>query len=495
MTLHPPRNRFFRFTIYLVCFVLILLALDLLWVQSNRTIHPGYETTRIVVPTLDDGSIDYLAAVETCFSRGITAENNAAPLLLEALGRAALPTTQPPGGITDRLGMPHLPEQGDYFVTDEAFTKKPAEPGDPDLADNKHAYQWAKDLSPQTLDWLKANDRPLAKIHEAVQRPRLWIPFNGGNRPQMIVSVQIRHVWLLKAAGSALLTRASARIASGDLDGARQDLSDAHRLARLMGQGPTLIERAVSMNMESAACGVDRAAAASGKLSLEQLRDFAKELSSMPELAEPSECANISERYMFLDALQSLARSNPAEAAQVWSGISNHPMAPPWVYYFLPIPYEKTMKSGNHWHDGYLAAVRQPTYALRHAAFVTCEQTATDLAQHSHFGPLSPPWALGLFMPALNRIEQRWETSRAELRLTRVAVALAAYKSDRGAYPPTLSDLSPAFLSELPPDNFTDRPLIYARTDHGYTLYSAGPNMLDDGGSTASGDDIVASLK
>ena len=98
--------------------------------------------------------------------------------------------------------MPHLPEQGDYFVTDEAFTKKPAEPGDPDLADNKHAYQWAKELSPQTLDWLKCHDKffPLAKIHgksRAASRA-LWIPFNGGNRPQMIVSVQIRHVWLLQ---------------------------------------------------------------------------------------------------------------------------------------------------------------------------------------------------------------------------------------------------------------------------------------------------------
>ena len=270
-----------------------------------------------------------------------------------------------------------------------------------------------------------------------------------------------------------------------------------------MGQGPTLIDlRAASprnMALGRVQIASDRRrSAAGGKLSLNQLREFSRELATMPELAEPSECANVSERYMFLDALQFLARSNPAEAAQVWSGISNHPMAPPWVYYFLPIPYEKTMKSGNHWHDGFLAAVRQPTYALRHAAFVTCEQTATDLAQHSHFGPLSPQWALGLFMPALNRIEQRWETSRAELRLTRYGRRHWPGRSIvqiSDVYPPTLSDLSPAFLSELPLDNFTDRPLIYSRTDHGYTLYSAGPNMLDDGGSTAAGDDVVASLK
>ena len=495
MTLHPPRSRLFRFGIYLVCFLLVCLAIDMLWVQWNRSIRPGYETTRILTPTLEDGSIDYLTAVETYFSRGVTPENNAAPLLFEALGRAALPTTQPPDGITGRLGMAHLPEQGDYFVTYEAFTEKDAAPGDPDLTDNKTEYQWSKELSPQTLDWLKANDKPLAKIHEAVQRPRLWIPFNGGNRPQMLVSVQIRHIWLMKAAGSALLTRASARIAAGDLDGARQDLAGAHRLTRLMGQGPTLIERAVAMNMEAATCRIDRTAAASGKLSRDQLRDWLKELSALPELGEPSEAANVSERYMFLEVLQFLARSNPAEAGRLWAAIATTSPAPAWLYYFLPIPYEKSMEAANRWHDGYLAALRMPTYPQRHAALLVCEQGVGDVVRNSHLGELSPAWGLKLFMPALNRIEQRWETSRAELRLTRVAVALAAYKSDRGSYPPVLSDLAPEFLPELPLDNFNERPLIYQRTEHGYTLYSVGPNMLDDGGSTPSGDDIVASLK
>jgi hypothetical protein len=496
MTLHPPRSRFLRFTIYLVCFILILLALDLLWVQSNRTIHPGYETTRIVAPLADDGSVNYLTAIETYFSRGVTRENNAAPLVLQALGRAALPTTQPPDGITDRLGMPHLPEQGDYFITYEAFTKENAEPGDPDLADNKRCYPWVKELSQQTRDWLKANETPLAKIEEATRRPRLWIPFNGGNHPQLILSVQIRHVWLIKATGSALLTRASARIESGDLDGCRADLLTVHRLARLIGQGPTLIERAVSMNMESEACRVDRAAAASGKLSSQQLRAWSVELTSMHDLAEPSECANVSERYMFLDVLQSLAHSNPSEAGRLWSAIAEYHGPPSWLYHFLPIPYENSMTVANHWHDGYLAAMRQSTYPQRHAALVTCQETAFDLARHSHFGPLSSTWGLSVFMPALDRIEQRWETSRAEARLTSAALALAAYKADRGIYPQTLADLLPEFLSELPIDNFTDRPLVYSRAEHGYTLYSVGPNMMDDGGASAApADDIVASSK
>jgi hypothetical protein len=199
---------------------------------------------------------------------------------------------------------------------------------------------------------------------------------------------------------------------------------------------------------------------------------------------------------MYLEVLQFLTRSNPAEAGQLWGAIANSRPAPPWVFHLLPIPYEKSMMSGNHWHDGYLAAVRQPTYAQRHAAILACEQTANDLVHNNHVGMLSPSWGLGLFIPALNRIEQRWETSRAELRLTRVAIALAQYKSDRGGYPQTLADLVPNVLPALPTDNFTDRPLIYSRKEQGYILYSVGPNMLDDGGTNApSADDIIASVK
>jgi len=54
---------------------------------------------------MENGTIDYLTAIETEFSRGVTDENNSAPLLLQALGRSALPKSQPPDGITDRLHM------------------------------------------------------------------------------------------------------------------------------------------------------------------------------------------------------------------------------------------------------------------------------------------------------------------------------------------------------------------------------------------------------
>src|SRR5882724_6299952 len=96
---------------------------------------------------------------------------------------------------------------------------------------------------------------------------------------------------------------------------------------------------------------------------------------------------------------------------------------------------------------------------------------------------LSSTWALHLFMPSLSRFQVRWETARAETRLTQLALALALYKSEHNTYPPTLADLAPTYLKSVPLDNFTDRPFIYARTEKGYTLYSVGPNLTDEAGN------------
>src|SRR5262245_60342010 len=110
MRLRLPRRRIFRAAIYITCLILVLLALDLLLVRWRRNVSPGYFTTRITGPLRDDGRIDYLTALESHFSQGVTPQNNCVPLLLRAYGRAALPANQPEDGITNRLGMPHLPK-------------------------------------------------------------------------------------------------------------------------------------------------------------------------------------------------------------------------------------------------------------------------------------------------------------------------------------------------------------------------------------------------
>lgn len=490
-----PRSRWLRYPIYFICLILVIGAADMFWANSRRTIHPRYDTTRITEPRLDDGTIDYLTAIENRFSQGVTAENNSFPVMLHALGRKALPKTQPPDGITARLGMPPLPEKGDYFVSFADFSKMhlaaskdlPAEDGDIPESES------ARRPSPLVDQWIAANEKPMARIREASLRTRFFVPFNGGNRPEMLISVLLPHLNPIRQISLALAIRSHARAAAGDVAGARDDAMTLHRLARLLGQAPTLIERIVANAIDGYACKADRTIAATGKMSTGALRDYATELSAMGDLQGATPAIDGGERYIVLDTTQRMAHLSPLEAGRMYQSVANNGTAPPAeLFPFLPIPYEQSMIEANTWYDGLLAALHQPTYAQRHEAIGRWNAGVQEVSGLSALGLCSPDWALKLFMPNLSRFQLHWETDRSQLRLTQVALLLEAWKLDHHEYPASLEDLAADAKKPLPLDNFTDRPLIYARSSTGYTLHSPGPDMIDNGGK---GDDIAVESK
>lgn len=69
-----------------------------------------------------------------------------------------------------------------------------------------------------------------------------------------------------------------------------------------------------------------------------------------------------------------------------------------------------------------------------------------------------------------------------EPALARLAVALAGYRAEHGAYPRKLSGLEPKWLKTVPKDICSGKDFIYKPSGRAYVLYSVGPNMRDDGG-------------
>lgn len=65
-----------------------------------------------------------------------------------------------------------------------------------------------------------------------------------------------------------------------------------------------------------------------------------------------------------------------------------------------------------------------------------------------------------------------------------VTLALHAYHLEKGRYPATLAELTPAYLKKLPDDPFAMQgALLYHPQRQGYVLYSVGPDGKDDGGA------------
>src|SRR5262249_12541251 len=150
-------------------------------------------------------------------------------------------------------------------------------------------------------EWVKANETPLNLMVAASQRPRFFIPFYGGYRPETLMEIQVPHLAGIRDAHLGLRTRALLRLQSGDVPGFRDDVVAMLRLGRLLTAAPTLIDRLVGMGLERSTCRTVRAAAASGKLTADQLRALQTEFARSSELSPLVECVDTGERYMALD--------------------------------------------------------------------------------------------------------------------------------------------------------------------------------------------------
>jgi hypothetical protein len=71
----------------------------------------------------------------------------------------------------------------------------------------------------------------------------------------------------------------------------------------------------------------------------------------------------------------------------------------------------------------------------------------------------------------------------ASCELARLGLATARYRTEMGACPKTLEELTPKFITAIPPDPFDGKPLRMAARDGGVVLYSIGPDGRDDGGA------------
>jgi hypothetical protein len=106
------------------------------------------------------------------------------------------------------------------------------------------------------------------------------------------------------------------------------------------------------------------------------------------------------------------------------------------------------------------------------------QRSAPPLSEDGISRILLPAFASGYFTDAY---------SRAENNLLLAALALRAYRDERGRCPEMLAELVPNYLKAIPEDPFAPifakpRLLSYRREGSDYRLYSVGPDGVNDGG-------------
>ena len=471
------------------------------------------ETTYLTKPLRKDGYVDYIAALDERCHNGVTPQNNAAVLMWQAVGPAAIEAGQR-NEYFQRLGIAPLAETGPYFVSADEYIQKHAndrKPGGPppnakkiqaaqDFWDNGMPRPWSSDEFPILADWLAANSKPLGLALEASTRPRRYDPLIGGQR-QLVIAMLLPAVSEYRGVAKALAARAKLRIRQGKIEAAWMDLLAVHRLARLLGQGATLVDRLVAMTVDGIAQDGDRAILQHTRLSTAAAKKMQGDLESLSPMPKMTTTFDQEERFCFLDSVTSIARDGFASVRWAVMGARENesPLERELIRAVaMTVDWDVMLRLGNSWYDRMADACGKPSRAERQRALAKVDADFRRISKSiwdvpSLIFPLlvNPRRAisrrfgellLSLLLPSysnVSRAEDRW-AMRADI--TKLGFALAIYRADRGSYPAKLAELVPKYAAEIPKDIFNDRELHYKPDGDGYLLYSVGPNGIDDGG-------------
>lgn len=461
----------------------------------------GEETTRVTGPVNPDGYVDYVTALNERLGEGVTPENNAHVMIVEAIGPHPEGATMP-GEFWEWLGIEEPPEEGDYFVPLNRYLKEHVkveahEDRQKILDRMTEAAErpWKPADHPEFAQWLKLNEKPLAVIVEATTRPGYFMPLVPGRAEGelgCLIGALLPSVQVCREVAWGFAARAMLRVEEGDLDRAWQDLLACHRLGRILSRGGTIIETLVGLAIDGVARKADLAYLSRADLNAEQARKRLADLQGLAPFASLADKVDLTERFMALNSVMILDRGE--EDILSWGSKPPRRLRG-------KVNWDPALRNINRTFDRMAAACREKDQAARERLLI--EITAeiegnrplkgSSRALGSLFttrrsrGERIGNELLALHLPALDRIIQAEERSEQEQRNLHLAFALAAYHHDTGHYPDSLDKLVPKYLESIPNDLFTDKPLRYRLTDKGYLLYSVGVNGVDDNGLKEEG--------
>jgi hypothetical protein len=464
------------------------------------------ETTWITGPLRKDGYVDYIAALNERCRQGVTVESNSAVPFLRAMWPAEIIDPKHREECCRTLGIPTLPDKGDYFVRLEKYARPGPDGGNAQDETWEQLTQamkrpWTPKDFPRLADWLAANEKPLSLVLEASKRPRRYDPLLSVY--DSVIAVLLPTVQVHREAARALTARAMLRTGQGKVDEAWSDLLACHRLARLAGQGTTLIEALVAIAVDGLACAGDQGLLAGVRLSARQAASMREDLAKLPPLPVMADKIDLGERFIFLDCVAMLAREGLSSLNNLVNLVHGNKKSDGILTSALDavgrsaVDWDHILRMGNSWYDRMVAAGRKPTRPERQEAFRKIDEDIRKLAAEVR-DPKSIALSLlggtrkaiserlgqmlvALVLPAISGATNAEDRGTMQLELTKLAFALAAYRADHGSYPAELTDLTPKYLRDVSKDVFGGGDLHYAREGKGYVLYSVGVNGKDDG--------------
>jgi hypothetical protein len=513
------------------------------WPTEPDKIIISRETTYILGPLNADGTPNYVKYLDDKYAEGVTADNNAAPLLLRAFGPDMLPDKI----RSETLGRLNLP--ADIFDRDKHFigwrdrarpakavASAPADANDanspahtetdedesanePNINDVFEMLQ-AGQVHPDLEAWLAENAGPLELICQATVRDKFYLPLVSVSTPPRILDVLIPTLQGLQQAAVALTARAILKMMRDDSASGWDDVFAIHRLARLMGKdSPTLVQCLVAVGLEGIAARAGIVLATRWPMGTTQARDVLGKLNALAPATDVVKSIDEGERFFGLDVAVGIGRGN--DIGELFSLSGGQATGSK-----VCLHTNQVLRELNSWYDRTVKPLHLPRFQGRAEAWKAFDDELRAFATQR--GSRATPLRVGLLnlggrltrqaltdvisdclvsvmMPSFGTVCDLEDHAKMTFEIETLAVALACYRAEHGRWPAELKELCPSLLKAIPADRFSTSPLAYRPNENGYLLYSVGRNLRDDGGqceprgsgksSADRKDDIAAEVK
>jgi len=348
--------------------------------------------------------------------------------------------------------------------------------------------------------WVQANAQALGRLELGARKPGYWFQYRG---ERITDFDQPHHIRQARILFTALVVRMRLRAADGDVRGAIDDLLLCYRFGSDMKSRPLMTDQLLGIAIQAqplqtgfqilgrTTVGRDLRDLLQTRLAeLSKDRDFVIDLRG-DELAAldtlQTACAKLPADYKDFDANSTdlAQREFMDKAAVEMSRILKLDLTTEEFQDSVTSDPPNQLAQRVRMCYAYCDTVSSKTPWQWRREYIDFFADVRDMIDENLL--------LYALVPAVQQQVQICSRGRATRDALMTTLSILKYRDDKGALPDDLESLvSAGYLSRLPMDPYSDKPLIYRRTDGDFTLYSVALNFRDNGGKPSNwGQDVV----
>jgi hypothetical protein len=342
--------------------------------------------------------------------------------------------------------------------------------------------------------WLQEHNDALKLIIEGSQRPYYWRTYETKMAEGGMIGIPLPNLQVFRNLAHSLRWRAWLRAEQGRFEDSFADVKSCYRFGQHLRGDKILIEQLVGIALEAISVqtirdvvgeyDIDSTILADLQDSFEQIvagENFvpsleAEKLCVYDEIQRCFTEGRFGGGHLYLSRIGSFSEGHPSGLDEILVGAIFSPQQWPRAakVLFAHPDKEQTREMAEDYYDFWDKLFHKSPGQIR-AEGIDAEKEAMEIIKGNVL--------LQIFTSAFARVNEIANRNKTEVYATVTILALLRYEKDKGSYPNDLQQLITAgYLRQLPMDSFSDKPLVYRKTDDDFILYSVGPNFTDDGG-------------